>query len=248
MADRTVEKPRRHKKLKIVLMALLLLLASGLFLYVSVYYHADESAWLSMQSDETVTVVETSYGWLFDGPSGDAALIFYPGGKVEETAYAPLLHELAARGMDACLVKMPFRLAILRENAALDVLEAHDYARWYIGGHSLGGVMAASFASGHAELLSGIVLLAAYPVEKIPDPLTEVLIVGSEDHVLSRDRLAEGRAFAPEHCIEHVIRGGNHAQFGSYGTQKGDGVPTIDAAEQIRETLDVILECLYPAD
>lgn len=134
------------KKGWIILASVILLLAASFFAYVSVYYRADEAALGFMNSDESVAVTETRYGWLFDGPSEDAALNFYPGGKVEERAYAPLLHALAAQGLDACLVKMPFRLAVLHGNAAEEVLKAHGYTEWYIGGHSLGGAMAAMYA------------------------------------------------------------------------------------------------------
>lgn len=98
------------------------------------------SAYAALKSDDTVTVTQTAYGWFFDGPSETDALIFYPGGKVEETAYAPLLHALAERGMDCCLVSMPFRLAVFGVNKADQVMAQYDYAHWYIGGHSLGAL------------------------------------------------------------------------------------------------------------
>ena len=224
--------------------ALLLLLAAAFGAFVSVYYHADETALGFLQSDDAVTVTETGYGWLFDGPSADTALIFYPGAKVEETAYAPLLHALAAEGMDVCLVKMPFRLAILNGNAAEKALRAHDYAAWYIGGHSMGGMMAAGYASEHADAFSGVILLAAYPIKQIPDPLTELLVVGSEDQIINRKRLKEGLSFAPTNYQEHVIQGGNHGQFGSYGPQRGDGAATIPPEEQVRETVRAIVDAV----
>ena len=223
---------------------MILLLAASFFAYVSVYYRADEAALGFMNSDESVAVTETRYGWLFDGPSEDAALIFYPGGKVEEKAYAPLLHALATQGLDACLVKMPFRLAVLHGNAAEDVLKAHGYTEWYIGGHSLGGAMAAMYAADHGSDFSGVILLAAYPSQKLPDTLTEIQLIGSEDRIINRDKVKQGQAYAPPHCVEYTIEGGNHAQFGSYGVQRGDGTAAISAEEQIQETVRVIMESL----
>ena len=220
------------------------LLAVIFFIYVSGYYHADETAQHFMLSDDSVSVTATDYGWLFDGSSEDTALIFYPGGKVEETAYAPLLHTLAAEGMDVCLVRMPFRLAILHGNAADAIINSHDYTNWYIGGHSLGGVMAASYASDHGDELSGVILLAAYPIKQIPDPMKEIQVIGSEDHVINQDKVKEGKAYASKYYTEHVIEGGNHAQFGSYGQQNGDGMATITPEEQIQETIQVILDAV----
>ncbi|MBR4334196.1 MAG: alpha/beta fold hydrolase [Clostridia bacterium] len=232
------------KKGWIILASVILLLAASFFAYVSVYYRADEAALGFMNSDESVAVTATRYGWLFDGPSEDAALIFYPGGKVEEKAYAPLLHALAAQGLDACLVKMPFRLAVLHGNAAEEVLKTHGYTEWYIGGHSLGGAMAAMYAADHGSDFSGVILLAAYPSQKLPDTLTEIQLIGSEDRIINRDKVKQGQAYAPPNCVEYTIKGGNHAQFGSYGVQRGDGTAAISAEEQIQETVRVIMESL----
>lgn len=235
----TQKKTTRIKRIFIILIALLALLAAGFFAYFLNYYHAVDTA--ALESDADVTVSSASYGWFFDGPGEDKALIFYPGAKVEETAYAPLLHLLASRGMDACLVKMPFRFAIFNSGAAADVMKQHSYDTWYIGGHSLGGAMAANYAAGHAEEYAGVILLAAYPTKRLPDSLKEVLIAGSEDRIVNRRRIEKARKQAPADYVEHEIVGGNHAQFGNYGAQKGDGEATISAEEQIEEAVGVIL-------
>lgn len=240
-------KTEESKKYRIIAAAVIVLAVTALFLaavffiYVSDYYRADETAAEALKTDE-VSVEKTEYGWFFDGPSEDTAMVFYPGGKVEETAYAPLLHGLAAAGMDVCLAKMPFRLAVLDTDAAKDIIEQYGYEKWYIGGHSLGGVMAADFAVRHSDLLEGVILLAAYPVKKIPSKLSELLLVGSLDQVINMDKVAEGRQYAPEYYEEYVIEGGNHAQFGSYGRQKGDGIASITPQLQIQETIGYITE------
>lgn len=226
--------------------AIVLAAAAGILIlifgiYVSDYYRADAAAKAALASDE-VRVEETEYGWFFDGPSEDTAMVFYPGAKVEETAYAPLLHGLAAAGMDVCLAKMPFRLAVLGANAAEDIMELYSYENWYIGGHSLGGAMAADYAAGHGDDFSGLILLAAYPVKEIPSSMSEILLVGSQDRVINRDKLAQGREYAPQDYTEYIIEGGNHAQFGSYGPQKGDGNASITARQQTEETIERIAE------
>lgn len=213
------------------------------FGYVSIYYRADASAEEALKSDET-TVVQTDYGWFFDGPSEEAALIFYPGAKVEETAYAPLLHSLAAAGMDVCLVKMPFRLAFFDIDAAEKVMGLYNYSSWYIGGHSLGGAMAAAYAADHDGMFAGTILFAAYPTKKLSPDMTEILLVGSGDQVVQWDKIEEGRQYAPAGYTEHVIKGGNHAQFGSYGIQKGDGPAAISAEMQVEESVQTIKEAL----
>ena len=181
------------------------------------------------------------HGYLFDGPSEKDALIFYPGGKVESTAYAPLLHALAEAGIDTFLVDMPFHLAFFGMNRAGDLIGKYDYENWYICGHSLGGVAASSWAAGHPEELDGVILLAAYPVKALDEGLTELTIYGSEDKVLDPGKIEEGLKYAPADYEEYVIQGGNHAQFGSYGAQSGDGEAKISAEEQVSETVKTIL-------
>lgn len=220
-------------------------MAAVLFaVYVSDYAHADADALDALRSDDRVTVEQTDFGWRFDGPSKDSALIFYPGGKVEETAYAPFLHQLAAGGMDVCLVKMPFRLAVFAPNAANRVLPQYSYRSWYVGGHSLGGAMAAVYAASHGQELEGVILCAAYPTKPLDDDLTEVLLYGTEDTVLRSSKVEEGDRFAPERFVKHAIAGGNHAQFGNYGPQAGDGEAEISWGEQQGEAVETILRAV----
>ena len=248
----------RKRLLWIIPAGIIVLLAAVFLCYTGRYYHADAKAAQALVSDPEVRVTETDYGWFFDGPSEDTGLVFYPGGKVDETAYAPLLHLLAAEEMDACLVKMPFHLAVFGKDKAQEVMDQYDYSRWYVGGHSLGGAMAAGFAAEHGEAsedvlreeapegvlhggtLEGVILLAAYPTDPLDPDMSEILIYGSGDEVLNMQRLEESRQYAPEHLTEHIIKGGNHAQFGAYGEQKGDGKASLCMEEQIEETVQVI--------
>lgn len=231
----------------LVPLCLLVLLLGSFFLYTAQYYHAGEAAKAAMIPDAAVQVQKTEMGWLFDGPSKEHALIFYPGAKVEETAYAPLLHDLAGKGMDVFLVSMPFRLAFFRMNGAGALMDSYEYDHWYIGGHSLGGAMAAVYAARHPENLTGVVLLAAYPTKQLDEGLQAVTVYGSEDRVLNRKKLEQGRPFLPEKAVWLEIPGGNHAQFGDYGAQKGDGTASISAQEQLRQTEDVILNMMNEA-
>ena len=235
------EKKKRGKKkwILISVAAVLLILTGAMLIYLLTYYHADPSALQALNSDASVRVEETDYGWYFDGPSETDALVFYPGGRVEETAYAPLLHLLAERGMDVCLVKMPFRLAVFGSGRAEDVMKEYNYSNWYIGGHSMGGAFAAFYVAKHEADFRGLVLLGAYSTKPIGKDVPVLMIYGSEDQVVRKEKLEEGKKLA-ENCKELCIAGGNHAQFGNYGVQKGDGESTISAEEQQRQTVDFI--------
>ena len=224
--------------------AAVVLIAIVFFVYVGIYYHADAAAQKAMASDENVQITRTDYGWFFDGVTEENALIFYPGGKVEATAYAPLLRALAENGFDVCLVEMPFRLAFFGANKADAVLDSAVYAHRYIAGHSLGGVFAANYAADHADKLDGVILLASYTTKDLDPNLKTVLIYGSNDGVLNMEQYKKNRDHVPADATEVVIEGGNHAQFGSYGAQSGDGAAAIGPQQQIGETVAAITAAL----
>ncbi len=229
------------KRMGIILSLAIAALIAAFLLYSSDYYHADAAVQTALVSDGTVCVSRTSYGWFFDGPSIEDALIFYPGAKIEETAYAPLLRRLAAEGMDVCLVSMPFRLAFFGTNKAESVMGLYDYDHWYVGGHSLGGAMAAEYAAHHGDRLTGLILLAAYPTSPLDDALLMISIYGSEDDVLNHAKVEAGKAYVHGGFREYVVTGGNHAQFGNYGEQRGDGTAGVSREEQQRLTVSYII-------
>ena len=215
---------KKWLKITLISLACLLLIAgAGFFLYVSDYYHADELAVATMPGSTTETVGKLTI--LSPSTSTDTGFIFYPGGKVEHTAYLPLLEQLRQQGITCVLVEMPFHLAVFDPAAADKVMDTlPDIQNWYMGGHSLGGAMASDYASGHPDKVQGLVLLGAYLYGDFPAERS-LTLYGSEDRVLDRSKITY-----TENVIE--IEGGNHAQFGNYGPQKGDGTATITAQEQ----------------
>ena len=228
---------KRSMKLKGLVIFVCVLAAFTLagVIYVNDYYRGDETVSEALQGDSLVSVDQTVRGrvvFLPDDPK--AGLIFYPGGKVEYTAYAPLLRELAEEGVLCVLVKMPCNLAVLDVNAADGIQEDFpEVTDWYIGGHSLGGSMAAAYAAKHTDDYEGLILFAAYGTEDMSGSGLKVIsLYGSMDGVLNMEKYEKNRENLPEDTLEYVIEGGNHAQFGSYGSQKGDGTPAISAEEQ----------------
>lgn len=213
--------------------------------YVNDYYHTDEDVQEYLQTKDSVLVTEMLNGLYLDGPGNETALIFYPGAKVEYTAYLPLLSNLADRGIDCFLIKMPCNLAFFGQNKAEKIMDSYEYDYWYLSGHSLGGAMAASYASGHLESLDGLVLLAAYPTKSLKSDSFSVLsIYGSEDGVLNMEKVEEGKSQMPADYMEICIEGGNHAQFGNYGEQKGDHAARISREEQQVQTVEAILNLM----
>lgn len=188
-------------------------------------------------------------GWVVLEPEGNpiAGFVFYPGGLVDPAAYAPLMKRVSDGGVLAVIVPMPLDLAVLGIGRADKIIAAYpDVEHWAIGGHSLGGAMACEYVAAHPEAFDGLVLLASYPAESTDLSATDmqtVLIYGTEDGV-SSDVFEESLARLPADTALVEIAGGNHAQFGDYGPQKGDGTASVSREQQQRLTAEAILELL----
>lgn len=242
-------KRKQHRKWKITIWSIivLLLLAMGsMWAYISLNtLEPLETAQAAMQSTEQVEVIDQEQWIEFQPkqPQG-VSVIFYQGAFVEEESYAPLAQLLAEGGHPVYLMKMPGNLAVAGGNAASKVMEAYPDQTFVIGGHSLGGAMAARFAAGHADELAGMFLLGAYADEKgnVSDTsLSVISIIGDKDNVVNRENVEEGRDYLPLDTIYYNLPGGNHAQYGDYGLQKGDGTADINMEEQLKLTADSLL-------
>ena len=241
-------KDRKKRKIFIWVTSVTLALAIlvGAFaIYLNDYYRADMAAIEAFVTENEVpyTVIEGD-DIVFKPENCRAGLIFYPGGKVEYTAYLPLMEACADEGILCVLVKMPFNLAVLDSNAAKGIPEKYpEIENWYIGGHSLGGSMAASYLSKNADVFEGLILLGSYSTADISEKDVDVLSVfGSEDRVMNREKYDKNLKNLPSDMTEIIIEGGCHAYFGMYGRQAGDGEPKISADEQIRLTAKYISE------
>jgi pimeloyl-ACP methyl ester carboxylesterase len=131
---------------------------------------------------------------------------------------------------------MPLDLAVLDPNEAADVMDAFpEIGNWAVGGHSLGGAMAASFADNHRDWVDGLILWAAYPAgnnDLSEADLAVLSIYGTRDGLATRDKIDGSRALLPPDTEWVELAGGNHAQFGWYGPQSGDNPATIGHLEQ----------------
>lgn len=214
-----------------IFLLILSILAGLFFWYVSDYYRAEDVALEVMAQDSSITVQDNLTILSHSYPT-DTAIIFYPGAKVEAEAYLPLLDQIRQTGVTCILVHMPFNMAIFDADAAEEVISQFpEFQHWYIAGHSMGGAMASKFASDHPDQVDGLILMGAYIYGDYPDERT-LTIYGSlnqsvEDHIDYTENIVE-------------IEGGNHAQFGNYGPQKGDPPATISAQEQQAQTVAAI--------
>ena len=230
---------KRWVRALLVLPGLVLLLLCAGLVYFSVYYHALPET-KTVLPESTLQLREGLYAWFFDGPGEDTALVFYPGAKVEAAAYAPLAAEIAAGGADCFLVEMPLHFAFFGINTARQLMETYDYDHWILAGHSLGGTAASIFAAAHPDSVAGLVMLASYPATEL-NGVSYLSVVADRDGILKREDYEKSRVLWPEDAKELVISGGNHAGFGDYGPQHGDGEATITADDQRKQTAQAVL-------
>lgn len=195
--------------------------------------------------------IETKYALYFRpdlATDTGIGLILYPGARVDSEAYAPLCKGLSDMGITAAVVQMPLDLSVLAAERAAEVIEETDWVdTWFIGGHSLGGAMAAVYAAEHQDTITGLLLLGSYPpasVDLSESKMRVLSVIGSEDTIVDRKNYAGSRVSLPAETTYAEIDGANHAGFGWYGTQRGDGEASISRAEQLEELLHLIADHL----
>lgn len=176
------------------------------------------------------------------------AIIFYPGGKVEPLAYLALWELVSRSGYAVYVPSMPLDLAVFKAGAAAALrkgLPAYD--AWHIAGHSLGGAMAAEHIKKGDRDYRSLILLGSYPADKTDLSALPIAVLSiREEFGLpgGTEKALALRANLPPDHVFRMLEGGNHAQFGRYGAQEGDGSATIGPEEQAATAAAWIVEFL----
>jgi len=223
----------------------------GIFVWTKTgTYPAGMVALSALESTERVTITQDK--WIVFEPANEAdtGLIFYPGGLVEPTAYAPVLQQIAERGVLVILTPMPLNLAILNPGAANAVIDAYpQISTWIIAGHSLGGAAAAIFTENNQNRINYIALWDSYPpssADLSDNPIPVISIFGTTNNIPNTENFNDKKHLLPADTIFIGIEGANHAQFGDYGPQKGDVVARISLAEQHKKVAEIMLDFINP--
>lgn len=163
----------------------------------------------------------------------DTLFILYPGGLVRPQAYEWLGAALTPFGVRTIIPAFPFDLAVLRPNRAgalLQALAEEPSTRVVVGGHSLGGAMAARFVARQPGMADALVLLGAFSAESddlSAAPLDVLVLAAEHDGLATLAEVRAGLARLPPAAELVVIGGAVHSFFGRYGPQRGDGLPTV---------------------
>lgn len=240
---------RRRYKIVFSVILVLIVAVSGFIVWAETPLGPMPEALEALESDSYVAV--TKGRWLVFRPAQNVAetgFILYPGGRVDYRSYAPVARGVAAEGFLVVLVRMPLNLAVFGSGAASGVMSAFpEVDRWAVGGHSLGGSMAARFVYRNPNSVDGLVLWASYPasVDDLSDrDIAVASIYGTKDGLSTYDKIERSFGLLPPDALIIGIEGGNHAQFGSYGPQAGDNVASITREQQQIEIIEATVQLL----
>ncbi|MGB3593104.1 MAG: alpha/beta hydrolase [Ornithinimicrobium sp.] len=213
---------------------------------------ADAIAAMSGTQDVAVSDTATTITLTPRGAQPSTGLVFQPGARVDPRAYVPLLTQLGEQGYLAVVVKQPFNIGFTATRAPGGIIEDHpEVDAWAVGGHSLGGVAASSYAGDHLDEIDGLLLWASYPLDTLAEAnLVVASVSGTEDGLAVPADIEASAAKLPADTAFVPVQGGVHAYFGDYGTQPGDGEPTISrsAAQQqiVEASADLLSEVETP--
>ena len=240
-------KKKTFKNLGFILLGLIIITIIFIASFFTTSYGPSTQAMANLEDSTLVDVtVDNFISFAPENTAATTGLIIYPGAKVEPEAYAPLANKIAQAGYEVIITPMPLNFAIFDSNAADEVISKFpNIKNWVISGHSLGGVMAAKYASENSNI-KGVIFYASYPQgDELKDSNIEVAsIYGSLDGVANLDKIIGSKDLLPTSTTFVEIIGGNHAQFGSYGDQSGDNDAEISVDEQIEQAANASIELL----
>ncbi len=225
------------KWILIGLLGLIIVGGIGFYLWAVLPFTVMDEAKEGLNSNEFVTV-ENGKDITFKPKDEEytKGLIIYPGTRVDSEAYSPLAQRIAKEGYLVVLAQMPLDLSVLSINRADKIIDRHEEVEsWAIAGHSMGGAMAGFYTKDNLDKIDGLIMLGSYVSGGTDLSETDVKVLslyGTYDLVSDVDEVMSVKDQFPSDAVFFEIVGGNHAGFGYYGEQKGDGEATITRDQQ----------------
>lgn len=224
------------KKTGIALLVLLVLIIAGqAVLYIMDGHPLPETEQFLSHADYAVT------------RGDDGSLVFWPasptrrgvvimhGALIKPQSYANTAAFFARRGYTVFLPHGGWlRLPINAVEEAAVRLANFDVDEWYFIGHSMGGMAALDLL----RLDAARVRAAALWGSGMPFDYTDVAVPllflwGSEDGILTAERLESVKANLPGMTRYLTVEGGNHRNFAMYSHQFFDNEGKLDWPEQV---------------
>ncbi|MBO9130774.1 alpha/beta hydrolase [Bacillus sp. 165] len=234
------------KYIMISIIVLLLLSVGGFYIWSQQTYSPSKEMYSLVGNVNT----DNKHHWAIFEPqeNKETGIILYPGAKVEPEAYSYFAKGLANDGYTVIIPHVKFNFAIFDVNKAEQVMKSYpSIKKWYVGGHSLGGVAAASYAYKNLNKIEGIIFLGSYPsnsndFSNLNVPMLS--LYAERDGLSTISKIKETKHLLSQDATMYEVLGGNHAQFGMYGEQKGDKKATIKAKQQQDKIIEVTTKWL----
>jgi len=231
----------------VAFVVVVVLVVVGVLVWANIVMQGDRARAIEVWTNDAVAVTSTEHSVVMvpAGVASGTGLVFIPGAKVDPYAYMYKLSEIVERtGATIVITKPTLNLAFFDQRPlATFTSDAPGVDRWFVGGHSLGGVRACMLADDPA--VSGLVLFGSYCANDLTASGLEVLsIAGSRDGLSTPEKIADARGMLPADADLVEIEGLNHAGFGDYGVQPGDKTATIPTGQQRDEITDALATVL----
>ncbi len=225
------------------LVALIIAAAVGIVVWSQVgVYAAEPQPLADVRADTGIRFSDSGAAIIMEPTTtGDSTigLVFIPGAKVDPWAYASTLSGLVRdEGISVVITRPWLNLAFfdLRPLASFTD-DVPDVDIWMVGGHSLGGVRACMLA----EDADALVLFASYCSTDLATTGMPVLSVsGGNDGLSTRSKIEDAAHLLPPDTLFVEIPGANHANFGAYGPQDGDGESSVPVDEMIANVSEIV--------
>lgn len=174
--------------------------------------------------------------------------IFHPNIWYDERAYAPVARALAFSGIPTFILDVPVSFSFLTPYRADTVLrDFPNITSWIVGGHGIGGQVAAHYAQArrHIGPVDGLALFASAPAPLFTDlslsGIKAISAWGSLDGIFSRIEWEDGKKMLPPDADFRELQGGNHANWAYLiNPQAGDGAATVTRDAQIAFSITAV--------
>jgi len=240
---------RRIRSVLLALLAVVVLLAVAFLFYANLVMRGERQQALLAWENDDITITSTDQSIVMEpvaGATGEG-LLFIPGAKVDPYAYLYKLSGVVESGVTVVITKPTLNLAFFDFRTLDDfAVDAPGVDEWFVGGHSLGGVKACMLAD--SPEVAGLVLFGSYCANDLSGSDLRVLsIVGSDDGLSTPEKVSSAAGELPASTEYVTIEGSNHARFGDYGDQAGDGEATI-STEDARAEITLALTDFFGLD
>lgn len=225
---------RRTKIILSITTVLLPAITASLLYYNKAFPEAVEIA-------ETMEKVGNDY--YFRGDS-NVGFIIFSGAKADEKAYAYMAKRLHEAGHTVVIPKVLFHLSITGIGHGTEIIEANpEIEKWFLIGHSLGGIPAGRIAVKKPDKVYGVALVATYMSTDLSElDISAIRIMAENDGNLNESMAESNLHYLPKNSMSKMIAGANHNGFGAYDSLSSDGEAIISWKEQQEQTVQMMLE------